>query len=128
MNEAARSVEPEEVAWRRDIHQHPELGNRDSRTGGLVAEHLRSLGLEVRTEVAGGGRVVERRLSTGAEDFSYFQREVPGLFFNLGVTPLDQDPAAVPRNHSPPFFADEAALLVGVRAMAHLAIDFLSSR
>ena len=78
--------------------------------------------------VSGDRRVMGRALTTGAEDFSYFQREVPGLFFNLGVTPLDQDPATVPRNHSPLFFADEAALPVGVRAMAHLAVDFLSSR
>jgi len=37
------------VAWRRDIHEHPELSNRETRTAELVAQHLRSLGLEVRT-------------------------------------------------------------------------------
>lgn len=78
--------------------------------------------------VSGDERVAGRELTTGAEDFSYFQREVPGLFFNLGVTPLDQDPDTVPRNHSPLFFADEAALPVGVRALAHLAIDYLAAR
>jgi amidohydrolase len=45
------------VAWRRDIHQHPELGNRETRTAALVAEHLRKLGLEVRTGVAHTGVV-----------------------------------------------------------------------
>src|SRR5690606_11901373 len=45
------------VAWRRDIHEHPELGNREFRTSKLVAEHLRSLGMEVRTEVAHTGVV-----------------------------------------------------------------------
>jgi amidohydrolase len=51
------AVLPKVVAWRRDIHQHPELGNREFRTAKLVAEHLRSLGLEVRTEVAHTGVV-----------------------------------------------------------------------
>jgi len=51
------AVEPQVIAWRRDIHQHPELGNREFRTAGLVADHLRSLGIEVRTEVAHTGVV-----------------------------------------------------------------------
>ena len=62
---------------------------------------------------------------TGAEDFSYFANEVPGLFIFLGVAPPDADLATVPRNHSPYFFADEAALLTGVRALASLAIDYM---
>jgi len=54
---AARAVEPRVVAWRRDIHQHPELGNREVRTSALVARHLRSLGIEVREKVAHTGVV-----------------------------------------------------------------------
>ena len=50
-------VNPKVVAWRRDIHEHPELGNREFRTAALVAEHLRGLGIEVRTEVAHTGVV-----------------------------------------------------------------------
>jgi len=46
------SVEEQVVAWRRDIHQNPELGNREFRTSKIVADHLRSLGMEVRTEIA----------------------------------------------------------------------------
>jgi amidohydrolase len=45
------------VAWRRDFHQHPELGNREFRTAKIVAEHLRALGLEVREKVAYTGVV-----------------------------------------------------------------------
>ncbi len=45
------------VAWRRDIHAHPELGNREFRTAGLVADHLTALGMEVRTGVAHTGVV-----------------------------------------------------------------------
>jgi len=52
---AVAAVEPEVIAWRRDIHQHPELGNRETRTAGIVAAHLRALGLTVRTGVAHTG-------------------------------------------------------------------------
>ena len=50
-------VESQVIAWRRDIHQHPELSNREFRTAKLVAEHLRKLGVEVRTGVAHTGVV-----------------------------------------------------------------------
>jgi amidohydrolase len=62
---------------------------------------------------------------TGAEDFSFFQEKVPGLFFNLGVSPPATAATAAP-NHSPLFFADEAALVTGVRAMAHLTVDYMA--
>ena len=54
---AAKAVEAKTVAWRRDFHEHPELGNTERRTAGVVAEHLRRLGYEVRTGVAGTGVV-----------------------------------------------------------------------
>ena len=50
-------LEPQVIAWRRDIHEHPELGNREFRTAALIADHLRSLGIEVETEVAHTGVV-----------------------------------------------------------------------
>ncbi|MDP3820920.1 MAG: amidohydrolase [Burkholderiales bacterium] len=53
---AAAAIEPRLVKWRRDLHEHPELGNREFRTAAVVAEHLRALGLdEVRTGVAHTG-------------------------------------------------------------------------
>ena len=45
------------VAWRRDIHEHPELSNQETRTAALVAAHLRKLGIEVKTGVARTGVV-----------------------------------------------------------------------
>jgi amidohydrolase len=65
---------------------------------------------------------------TGSEDFSYFQQLVPGLFFFVGATRPDVDPAKAPPNHSPRFHVDERALLLGVRSLAHLACDFLDAR
>ena len=50
-------VEPKVITWRRDFHQHPELGNRETRTAGIIADHLRALGLEVQTGVAHTGVV-----------------------------------------------------------------------
>src|SRR3954470_24240657 len=57
VREKTASIEGKLIAWRRDIHQHPELGDQETRTSGIVAEHLRSLGLEVRTGVARTGVV-----------------------------------------------------------------------
>ena len=51
------TLEQQIIAWRRDIHQHPELSNREHRTATLVADHLRSLGIEVQTGVAHTGVV-----------------------------------------------------------------------
>lgn len=53
----ARAIEDKLIAWRRDIHQHPELGNQETRTAKLVADHLRALGMDVKTGVAGTGVV-----------------------------------------------------------------------
>jgi len=57
IDRAIAAVEPKVIAWRRDIHQHPELSNREFRTAKLVADHLRRLGLQVRTDVAHTGVV-----------------------------------------------------------------------
>lgn len=56
---AARTTQitPKVVAWREDIHQHPELGTQEVRTSRLVADHLRALGIETRTDVGGHGVV-----------------------------------------------------------------------
>ena len=63
----------------------------------------------------------------GAEDFSFFQQQVPGFFFNLGCTPPDQDCKYAPSNHSPRFYVDESSLVVGVRALSSLALAWLAS-
>lgn len=65
--------------------------------------------------------------ATGAEDFSFFQRLIPGLFFFVGVTPPEIEPTQAYSNHSPRFVVDERGLEVGVRALANLAVDYLGS-
>src|SRR6267378_702215 len=79
-------------------------------------------------EVAGANHVTLTSPITPAEDFSRYQQRVPGVFFFLGITPPGTDPAKAAPNHSPRFFVDEAALPVGVRALAHVAVGYLSRR
>lgn len=75
----------------------------------------------------GGAKIVpDVSPSTTSEDFSFFQKQVPGVFFFLGVTPKGTAPENIYANHSPRFFADEAALITGVRAMSNLVVDYLS--
>lgn len=76
--------------------------------------------------VAGADNVHENELVTGAEDFSFFANQVPGMFVFLGITPADQDAATAPSNHSPHFYADEDALRVGVELFINWVLDFPS--
>ena len=57
LDAAARGVQAQVVEWRRDLHRHPELGNRETRTAQVVADHLRALGLEPRTGIGPTGVV-----------------------------------------------------------------------
>ena len=57
LDRRVETVNSKVVAWRRDIHEHPELGNQETRTAALVAAHLKGLGMEVRTGVGGTGVV-----------------------------------------------------------------------
>ncbi len=57
VDQAVDKIEQKVISWRRDIHEHPELSNREVRTAALVAEHLKALGMEVKTGVAKTGVV-----------------------------------------------------------------------
>jgi amidohydrolase len=75
--------------------------------------------------VAGENNVIQRAKTTGAEDFSFFAQKAPGFFFFLGGSPKGTDLAKVAYNHSPRFYVDESALLLGVRALTHVTVDYL---
>jgi amidohydrolase len=77
------------------------------------------------TRVAGANNVAIGPLQTMAEDFSYFQKLVPGLFIFLGSVSPGLAPETSPANHSPLYAVDEAVLPLGMRALANLAADFL---
>jgi amidohydrolase len=76
-------------------------------------------------ERAADGDVVLNDRSGASEDVSFFLNEVPGLYFNLGIVPRDQELAKAAPNHSPNFFVDEKALVVGVRALATATVNYL---
>jgi len=77
--------------------------------------------------VVGAEHVSQSDLITGAEDFSFFQQQVPGFYFFLGATPVGQDAITAPSNHSPMFFVDESTLPVGLKALAGLVAERLEN-
>jgi amidohydrolase len=78
--------------------------------------------------VGGNDNVLLVNPVLGAEDFSFFQQNVPGVFFWLGTRPKDQTPEQAASNHSPLFYVDESGLGLGVRALANVAVDYLNAR
>lgn len=77
-------------------------------------------------KVYGADRVRYALPITGAEDFSFFQEQVPGFYFFIGGRPADMAAEDAIPNHSPLFFVDEGALKLGVQAMSQLAVDYLN--
>jgi amidohydrolase len=86
----------------------------------LTARMLPSL-----EKVAGAGNVIDPGLTMGAEDFAFYAKQAPGMFFFVGATPKGQDPKAAPSNHSPEFHLDESALDLGLRALLQVTLDYL---
>ena len=74
---------------------------------------------------AGEGNAYVRLPVTGAEDFSFYAREVPGLFFFLGGMPAGMDEAKAPAHHTPAFYVDDSGLKLGVRALCNLTLDYM---
>jgi amidohydrolase len=64
---------------------------------------------------------------TGAEDFSFFQEKVPGLFIFLGGSPKGKIAKDQPSHHTPDFFIDESGMKLGVKALINLTLDYMSA-
>ncbi|MGB1448409.1 MAG: amidohydrolase [Flavobacteriaceae bacterium] len=78
-------------------------------------------------KVLGKENVQEVNAVTGAEDFSYFQQEIPGLYFFLGgASPLADETKPLSSHHTPGFIVDDAALIHGVKVMTRLTKDYLN--
>ncbi len=75
---------------------------------------------------AGKENVILGKAITGAEDFSFYAREVPGLFFFLGGMPKGMDPEEAPPHHTPDFYIDESGLALGVKTLANLTLDYMT--
>ena len=77
--------------------------------------------------IAGDANVAVVDKVCGAEDFSFYQKAVPGFFFFIGCTPPGKDPDTAAPNHSPRFYVDEACLKHGVKLLSGLALDWLAA-
>jgi len=77
---------------------------------------------------AGAANVLLRPAVTGAEDFSFFQEKVPGLFIFLGGMPKGQDPLKTAAHHTPDFFIDESGFTLGVKALCNLTLDYMAGK
>ncbi|MFN2443699.1 MAG: amidohydrolase [Thermoanaerobaculia bacterium] len=136
-----RSLDPE---MRKDIHR------RIERTAKLIAEsagaeaeyvlhpdgtgvtyndpELTSRMAPTLERVAGADRARVINPTVVAEDFSAYQEQIPGMFFFLGCTPAGASLVEAAPNHSPRFFVDEKTMPTGVRALASLAVDYLTGK
>ena len=63
---------------------------------------------------------------TGAEDFSFYQQKVPGLYVLLGGLPKGSDPSKAADHHTPDFYVDESGFSTGVKALAELTLDYMN--
>jgi amidohydrolase len=94
---------------------YPATVNHEALTNKMVPSLVRA---------AGQQNVVITQPVTMAEDFSFYQREVPGFFFFLGAYPTQMNLTSQPAHHTADFMLDEAAMITGVKALVNLTLDF----
>jgi amidohydrolase len=145
------NIIPEEVSMQGTIRtldtaMQSDIHRRIQRTAELIAESsgataevsiskgypitynnpkLTSKSAAVLKNTFGADRIELTPAWTGAEDFSFYAREVPGFFFLVGACPAGNDPKLAPSHHTPDFIIDEGAILNGIRAMLHLTVDYM---
>jgi amidohydrolase len=76
-------------------------------------------------QTAGTENVILADAITGAEDFSFFQKEIPGFYFFTGGMPKDMDPSEAAPHHTPDFYIEEEGMKLGVKTMTTLAVDYM---
>jgi amidohydrolase len=89
----------------------------------LVAQMLPTL-----QATAGKENIILRKAETGAEDFSFYEEKVPGIFLHLGGLPKGGDPVKAPAHHTPDFFIDESGFTLGVKALCNLTLDYMAGK
>ncbi len=129
-------------AQRDEIHQHVKrISELIAEAGGAKAKvhihrwydvtvnhpELTEATIPALSRAAGDENVTVIDKVCGAEDFSFFQKEVPGFFYFVGCTAPDKDVSKAAPNHSPRFFVDEACLPIGVKTLATVALDWLAT-
>lgn len=77
---------------------------------------------------AGEGNVIAMDPITGSEDFSFFQREKPGIFIMLGGMENGGNPLTTPSHHTPDFYIEESGFKLGVRALSYFVVDYMGMK
>lgn len=113
--EAAGAVATVEIPY---ASRYPVTYNDPTLTEKMLSSLQRSAGKE-------NVSVIPPR--TGAEDFSFYQEKVPGLFYFLGGMPKGKDPLTTPSHHTPDFFIDESGLKLGVTSLVNLTLDYMNA-
>lgn len=121
VKEIVKSVtEAQHVTVELDIHEQNPITYNDPKLTALTAASLE--------KAAGKGNVEAAPIITASEDFSAYQKNIPGVFYFLGVNADGVAPEDAARNHSGLFFVNEKALNVGVKAHVQTALDFLNRK
>jgi amidohydrolase len=89
----------------------------------LVAQMLPTL-----QATAGVENLILRHAETGAEDFSFYEEKVPGIFLHLGGLPKGGDSLKAPAHHTANFYIDESGFTLGVKALCNLTLDYMASK
>lgn len=76
---------------------------------------------------AGNENVINTKAVTGAEDFSFFQEEIPGVYLWVGGKPLDVAAEDAPAHHTPEFYVDDSGMKLGVKLLTNLTLDYMAS-
>ncbi len=88
----------------------------------LTEEMLPSL-----KKIAGNENIVLTDAITGAEDFSFFQKEIPGFYYFVGGMPEGMDPSEAAPHHTPDFYIEEEGMKLGVKSLTALTVDYMMS-
>jgi amidohydrolase len=76
---------------------------------------------------AGQENVIDSKAVTGAEDFSFFQQEIPGVYLWVGGKPLDVSEEDSPAHHTPEFFVDDSGMKLGVKLLTNMTLDYMKN-
>lgn len=76
---------------------------------------------------AGQDNVINSKAVTGAEDFSFFQEQVPGVYLWIGGKPLDVPEEESPAHHTPEFFVDDSGMKLGVKLLTNMTLDYMEA-
>jgi amidohydrolase len=79
-------------------------------------------------KAAGQEHVYEKEWVTGAEDFSFFHQDIPGVYFFLGGRPSEINEKDAPAHHTPNFFVDDSKLDVGVKAFVNIVFEYAKTK